>query len=164
MIKAIITDVDGVIIGNKKGYNFPRPTPEVQDAFKVLQKKGIPIVLCTGKASYVVEDTIRLLNLKNPHIGDGGTYIFDPLAKKVLKKYLVDPKIAKEVIRKGVERKLHMSITTTTDTFIDVSHKPHITEKRRQVLGKDIIVVPSLEKFAESVEILKILATTTNRK
>lgn len=164
MIKAIITDVDGVIIGDKKGFNFPHPTQEVQNAFKVIQKKGIPVVLCTGKASYVVENTIRLLELKNPHIGDGGTYIFDPLAKKILKKHLIDPKIAQDVIRRGLDKKLHMSITTTTDTFIDASHKPHITERRRQVLGKDLIVVPSLEKYAESVEILKILATTTSRE
>lgn len=161
MIKAIIIDVDGVIIGNKKGFNFPHPTSEVQSAFKTLQEKGIPIVLCTGKASYVAEDTIRLLELKNPHIGDGGAVIFDPMAGKILQNYVIETETAKELVRKGLESGLQMSINTIKDTFVDSSHRPEVTNKRAGVLDKQLIVVPSLEKHAESVDVLKVLAITT---
>lgn len=47
MIKAIIADVDGVIVGNRRGVNFPLPNKVVMQKLKDLHKKGIPIVLCT---------------------------------------------------------------------------------------------------------------------
>ncbi len=45
MIKAIILDVDGVIIGEKIGYNSPHPHPDVVTALKKVREKGIAICL-----------------------------------------------------------------------------------------------------------------------
>ena len=51
MIKAIITDIDGVIVGKKHGVNFPLPNDDVIQKLKNLHKTGFPIVLCTAKLS-----------------------------------------------------------------------------------------------------------------
>jgi len=40
-IKAIILDVDGVIVGDKAGYNAPYPPPEVINKLKQIREKGV---------------------------------------------------------------------------------------------------------------------------
>lgn len=79
MIKAIITDVDGVIVGDKKGVNFPLPNERVIERLKAIKKSGIPVILCTGKPTYATEDIIRKAELDNPHITDAGAFIYNPL-------------------------------------------------------------------------------------
>ncbi|HUQ85673.1 MAG TPA: HAD hydrolase family protein [Candidatus Limnocylindrales bacterium] len=59
MIKAIITDVDGVIIGEKIGYNSPHPHSAVLSALKDIRGKGIPVALCTAKPYYAILDIIK---------------------------------------------------------------------------------------------------------
>jgi len=46
MIKGLILDVDGVLIGRKKGYNWPEPHPLVIQTLKLLREKGIIVSLC----------------------------------------------------------------------------------------------------------------------
>ncbi|MGE5042191.1 MAG: HAD family hydrolase [Candidatus Levyibacteriota bacterium] len=159
MIRAIISDIDGVIIGNKKGFNFPKPNPEVMHALKTLNQKGIPVILCTGKASYVIENIIWEAHLDNPHIGDGGTLIFNPIKKEIIRKHTLETKLVQEIIKACVEKKIHISVNTLTDTFVDASHNPEITEKRSGVMEKQILVSPSLEKHVEELEVIKMLAT-----
>ncbi len=55
MVKLIITDVDGVIVGHKVGVNFPYPSQKVIEALKEV-KLSIPVVLCTGK--YLVAPSV----------------------------------------------------------------------------------------------------------
>jgi len=84
MIKAIITDVDGVIVGDKTGVNFPLPNATIIRKLKELKKSGIPIILCTGKPSYTINDIIIKAELDNPHISDAGFIdIVDYFIKKV---------------------------------------------------------------------------------
>jgi len=44
MIKAIILDVDGVIVGEKIGFNSPYPHPDVINRLKKIRQKGISLV------------------------------------------------------------------------------------------------------------------------
>ena len=71
MKKAIILDVDGVIIGEKKGVNTPHPHPDVMEKMQTIRSNGIPVVLCTAKPAFAIEYEIKEACLNNPHIADG---------------------------------------------------------------------------------------------
>ncbi len=49
MINAIILDIDGVIVGEKIGFNSPNPHPDVLKALPNVREKDIPIILCSAK-------------------------------------------------------------------------------------------------------------------
>jgi hydroxymethylpyrimidine pyrophosphatase-like HAD family hydrolase len=87
-IKAIILDVDGVIIGEKVGFNSPYPNEIVTNAMKTIQNSGIPISLCTAKPHFAIDKIIQDSDLDNVHITDGGGVIIDPIKNIVLKKIL----------------------------------------------------------------------------
>src|SRR3989338_9450622 len=74
-IKGIILDIDGVIIGQKIGFNSPSPHPDVIRALREIRLKGIFISLCTAKPHFAVDDIINLAKLDNLHISDGGSVI-----------------------------------------------------------------------------------------
>ena len=48
-IKALILDIDGVIVGQKKGFNSPHPHESVILALKKIKKNGTSISLCKQK-------------------------------------------------------------------------------------------------------------------
>ena len=84
MIKAILLDVDGVIIGEKIGYNSPHPHPDVIAVLKKIREKGIAVCLCTAKPHYSIAEEIKAPNLHNPHIADAGAVIIDPIDKIIV--------------------------------------------------------------------------------
>lgn len=159
MIKAIVTDVDGVIIGNKHGFNFPLPSTGVMEAFAQLKAKEMPVVFCTGKASYAINNLIQETGFNNPHIGDGGPLIFNPIESKIIKKHTLGSKLTKEIVTAFLLKNIHVSINTATDTIVDKTHNSSITEKRKGVLEKDLAVTDSLIDHTESVEVLKVTLT-----
>lgn len=161
MIKAVISDVDGVMIGNKKGLNFPLPTPEVMAAFKTLRERNIPLVLCTGKVSYSIENLIVMVGLDGPHIGDGGTLIFNPIQHQVIRKHVLDSKLVKELAHLFLENNFHFAVNTTQDTYVDKNHNSEITQKRSEVVEKDLVVTPSLLEEIDKLEVIKALVTLT---
>jgi hydroxymethylpyrimidine pyrophosphatase-like HAD family hydrolase len=98
-IKAIILDVDGVIIGEKVGFNSPYPNEIVTNAMKTIQNSGIPISLCTAKPHFAIDKIIQDSDLDNVHITDGGGVIIDPIKNIVLKKNIIPTDSAVTVIK-----------------------------------------------------------------
>src|SRR5438067_7712890 len=98
MIKAIITDIDGIIVGEKIGFNSPHPNNKVLHALRTIREKGIPICLCSGKPHYAIGEIIKRAKLHNPHITDGGAVTIDPIDNIIVEKHILDKKLAKEVL------------------------------------------------------------------
>ena len=88
MIKGIILDVDGVLVGGKQGYNWPGPNPDVISTLKKLREKEIIISLCTGKGTFAIKEIVEAAHLNNIHIGDGGAIVVDFLNNKTLGGFL----------------------------------------------------------------------------
>src|SRR3989344_5643561 len=107
MIKGIIIDIDGVIIGQKIGFNSPTPNPDVIRALREIRSKGIFISLCTAKPHFAVDDIIKLAKLDNLHISDGGSVIIDPINSVVVKKYVIEKQIAKDIIKTYLENDVY---------------------------------------------------------
>ena len=95
-IKGIILDVDGVIVGEKIGFNSPNPNIHVINKLKEIRKKGTPISLCTAKPHFSIGKIIKEAELNNYHIADGGSVIINPIDNTIVKKHVMDKKKEKE--------------------------------------------------------------------
>lgn len=157
MIKAIITDIDGVIVGKKQGRNFPLPNNTVINALHALRKKGIPVVICTAKFNHAVKEIILSADLRNPHITDGGALIIDPLDNTIVKKYVFEKELAQELVKKCIAEKIYTEVYGATEYFLQKDHVNEFTEKRIQILQKNPIAVDSLIDHMEKIEVIKII-------
>ena len=99
MNKAIILDIDGVIIGSKEGINTPLPTVKVIDKLRVIQDNGIPVCLCTGRASVGIVDIVKEIELDCYHITDCGAITLNPLTNKVFEKHLLESEEIEKIIK-----------------------------------------------------------------
>jgi len=164
MVKAAILDVDGVIIGEKKGYNFPDPHPDVINKLKQIRQKGIPIALCTAKPQFSINSLVKNIGLDNYHIADGGGVIVNPIQDKVVKKNLIEPELAKEVIEFFINKNTYTEYYTVYDYVIQKSQVSGITDKHIPILHQKPKVVNSLVKESTKSEITKIMLVSTDEK
>ena len=157
MIKAIILDVDGVIVGEKIGYNSPHPHKEVLQALKAVREKGIPIALCTAKPHYSIPEVIQGANLHNPHIADAGAVIIDPIDNIIVEKHVLDKKLAKEVLQTCLQNNIYVEFYTVDDYFIQEDEASEITEKHIHILQRKPIFVKNIVEESEKCDITKIM-------
>lgn len=156
-IKAIILDVDGVIIGEKIGYNSPYPNEKVTEALKTIQNSGVPISLCTAKPHFAIDKIIQDSDLDNVHITDGGGVIIDPIKKLVLKKNIIPNNSATSVIKALLNAGVYTEFYTVDDYFIQSSQFGEITGKHAHVIQSQPKQVESLIAEAMKSEITKIM-------
>ncbi|MCI8285839.1 MAG: HAD hydrolase family protein [Firmicutes bacterium] len=156
MKKAIILDVDGVIIGEKKGVNTPHPHTDVMAKMKEVRASGVPVVLCTAKPAFAIEYEIKEACLDNPHIADGGGLLVDNTGK-VYEKYTLETGLAKEVIQTLFSKKVYTEVYTADDYIIQADQEGDITDKHAFVLQRRPQVVESLLDFCDTHEISKIM-------
>ncbi|MEI7579917.1 MAG: HAD family hydrolase [bacterium] len=119
MIKLIVLDVDGILIGTKQGYNRPFPSPKVIKYLKELQDKGIPISLCTGKASFATKLLAEKADLNNFHITDAGSLLMDMLTNKVLKIHQISSEKIIELINLTEKYQVFWELFTAENWYID---------------------------------------------
>lgn len=159
-IKAIILDVDGVIVGEKIGHNSPNPHPDVISAMKKIQNSGIPIVLCTAKPSFAIQNIIESADLNNFHITDGGGVVVDSLSKKILSKHIIPKDVVKDILSTLLAAYVYTEIYTTSNYIIQKSQNGDITSKHELVLQALPTQVESLIAESENVEVVKIMPIT----
>lgn len=157
MIKGIILDIDGVIIGQKIGFNSPTPHADVIKALREIRSKDIFISLCTAKPHFAVDNIIELAKLDNLHISNGGSVIVDPINSVVVKKFVIEKQAAKDVIKAYLENNVYTEFYTEGNYFIQKNQDSEITKKHLHILQKNPTEVDSLVKESSSNEITKIM-------
>lgn len=162
MVKLIVLDVDGVIVGNKKGVNFPFPNQPVINALKEIRQKGIPIVLCSGKSQKALIPIIEQANLQNPHIVDSGAIIIDPLANKPPQAFTIDKDIVSDLLTECLNKRFYTEMYTTTDYYIQRDLICDFTSKHAAILQKEAIVVDSLKDIISDKGVVKFMAFAMN--
>ncbi len=158
MVKLIVLDVDGVIVGNKKGVNFPFPSQPVLNALNDISNQGIPIVLCSGKSQKALIPIIEQANLKNPHIVDSGAIIIDPLANKAPKAFPIEKDIVSNLLTDSLNKHFYTEIYTPTDYFIQRDLICDFTQKHASILQKEAVIVDSLKDIISDQEVVKFMA------
>ena len=161
MKKAIILDVDGVIIGEKKDVNTPHPHPAVIEKLKAVRMSGIPIVLCTAKPAFAIEYEIKEACLDNPHIADGGGLLVDNDGV-VAKQYPLDSEIAGQVVAALLAKNIYTEVYTADQYYIQESQKGNMTDRHNFVLQRSPVTVPNLVEFCRTANITKIMQIVAN--
>lgn len=156
-VKAVILDIDGVIIGKKRGFNFPDPHKDVIKKLRQVRQKGIPIALCTAKPQFSITALVKKLGLNNYHITDGGGVIVNPIEDKVIKRNLIDSRLAKEVVEFFISKNTYVEFYTVYDYVIQKSQVSEITDKHTPILHQEPRIVDLLPVESEKAEITKIM-------
>src|SRR5215213_8024198 len=150
-------DVDGVIVGKKRGVNFPLPNPIVIQKLKELSQKGIPVILCTAKFNYAIHGIIKSAELKNPHITDGGALIIDLLADKIIKKSVFNKKLAENVAKNCLAENIYLETYGIENYFLQKFQINNFTQNRAELLQKDPQMVDSLIEQIDQSDIIKFI-------
>jgi hydroxymethylpyrimidine pyrophosphatase-like HAD family hydrolase len=165
MIEAVILDVDGVIVGNTKGINFPQPSDIILQKMHDIRNKGIPVILCTGKFVYTILPIIFKAHLTNPHIADGGGIIIDPLGKnKIVEKYTLERTLAIEIIKTCLKNAIYVELYTTDTYYVQKNYLCEITKKHIAILEKEPELVDSIIDIAETNDLIKIMPVLKNEE
>jgi len=164
MIKGIILDIDGVIIGKKKGYNFPKPHPDVIKKLKEIQQSGIPITLCSAKAYFAFEDIIKAAELDTYHVADGGALIIDAASKRAAEEHILDSTLVDNVISKLNETDTYIELYTFKNWYVREGIHPEWIESGRKILQREPIILVDLLEDLNTKEVTKLIAIIKDEK
>lgn len=164
MIKGIILDVDGVIVGEKIGFNSPYPDPKVIQRLKEIREKGIVISLCTAKPYRSVEKIISDSGLSNLHITDGGSVIINPINHEVLEKHVIDKLESLKILNICLRNDIYTEFYSVDNYFIQSNQKSELTNIHAHVLQMKPEIVSSLIEEAEKQEIVKMMPIAKNEE
>ena len=163
-IKGIILDIEGVIVGEKIGFNSPSPHPDVISALKQIKSKGIPISLCTAKPHFAIKDIIENAELDNLHITDGGGVIIDPIDNVILKSNIIDSDIAIKILETYISNNVYTEFYTVDDYFIQKNEECDITKQHTHVLQQEPKILESIIDSAKSNKLTKIMPIAKNQE
>ncbi len=163
-IKGIILDVDGVIIGEKKGRNFPFPNQEVINSLKKAKSKGIKISLCTAKPFFAIKKIVEDAKLDNPHITDGGSVVINPIKNQILSSHFIETSLAQKVMDVYLKNQVYAEFYTLDDYFLQKDQACELTKKHAEILQKQPKKVFSLLKEASNKRITKIMPVAKNEQ
>jgi len=152
----MILDVDGVIVGGKKGYNWPSPHPDVIAALKNLRRQGMIISLCTGKGTFAIRDIVLDARLDNIHIGDGGAIVVDFINNRIIDKHIIDKEIVQKIVKSLLKKNVYVELYTVDGYYIQKDAISDITRKHAAILYRDPVLLESLENDANKLEVTKI--------
>lgn len=157
MIKGMIIDVDGVIVGEKHGINFPDPNSKVIERLKDIHAKGIPITLCTAKPHAAIQKIVDDARLNNLHITQGGGVVIDPLDNVILKAHTINKEAARHIMQICLGRGTYVEFYSPEAYFAQENQVSDITPLHTSILGVEPVIVPSLINEADKHDIVKIM-------
>lgn len=165
MIRGLILDIDGILVGEKIGYNSPWPHPVVTEKIRAIHASGIPVTLCTGKPHYAVGKLIRDCQLDTPHITDGGAIIIDPITDTIIKKHMMDKDLARDLVRVYLEADMYVEVYTPETYIIQTSqYRESLTPVHTHVLQTEPARVDSLLADIENREVIKVMPIATDEE
>ena len=164
MIKGIILDIDGVIVGEKIGFNSPNPNIAVLDRLKQISASGIPVVLCTAKPHFSITSIINGANLNNYHITDGGGVIINQIENEIVKKHVIDTNLANQVLSMYLDNNVYTEFYTVDNYVVQDNQVCGITKQHSHILQCEPKLVSSLVDESNLSEITKIMPIALNEE
>jgi HAD superfamily hydrolase (TIGR01484 family) len=156
-IKAIITDVDGVMVGDKEGVDFPLPHKDVLNTLNRISKSGVPIVLCTAKFGNAIKEIALQADLHNPHITDGGAVIIDWLDHKLIAEHCLDTQLVADYVKTCLDQDIYTEIYTLDNIYIEHSQHRTFIARRSKIIQTKLVVVSSLLEIVSQQNIIKVI-------
>lgn len=159
-IKAVILDVDGVVVGDRKGFNAPYPPQEVIDKLKQIKEKGIYIILCSAKPYYSVKKIVDEACLFNIQTALAGAILINPSNLEVIKKHIIDNNISADIAKNFIKNNIYTEVYTAEKYYIQKKQKNEVTKLHNFTLSFEPIMVDNLVSLINKKEIVKILPVT----
>ncbi len=163
-IKAIILDVDGVIVGDRAGFNAPYPPTEVINKLKQIRENGVYVILCSAKPYYSVKKIVDDAHLSNIQTALAGAILVDPSNLEITKKHVIDSTVTLDLTKKFLSNNIYTEVYTTDKYYIQKEQKNEITDLHNFTLSFEPIMVDSLIDQVKKSEIVKILPVTKTIK
>lgn len=157
MIKGIILDVDGVIIGEKIGFNSPYPHQDVIARLRGIKAKGIPVILCTAKPHYAIKKVVNDAKLNNLHITDGGGVIIDPIDGTILESHTIEEELARSVVQAYLDVNVYTEAYKVNEYLLQKSQATDLTDVHTHILQYKPTLVDSLPSTIKDLEVVKIM-------
>lgn len=115
MIKMIVTDIDGTILGKRL-----KVSENVKKCFQELIKKNIKIVLATGRMYLATEPLAQEIGLIDPVICYQGGYIREITQNKtILRQILIDQTTTRKIIEEIKKEKIHINLYADDKLFVE---------------------------------------------
>lgn len=161
MIKAIVLDIDGVVIGNLPGVNFPYPSRKVSETLQEIHKKGIPVSFLTGKTTFAAWENISKIGIDNPHIADGGAVIFNPIQNKIIKKEVLEHEDLIKLLNL-LGKDAYVNIFTIKNYYLLKTLVNDYTKKYENFIGKSPVLIDNYLDLIKDEEISKVNISAFN--
>ncbi|HLD24976.1 MAG TPA: HAD hydrolase family protein [Patescibacteria group bacterium] len=157
MVRSLVLDIDGVLVGEKIGINTPYPHQHVISRLASIRAKGIPVVLCTAKPHYSIIQIIESAHLTNPHITLAGGVVIDPIKDRILESHPFPKQIAKDIIRVCLQHNFYTEVYARDTYYILRSQQYELTKIHTHILQKKPGLVDSFDQMVEKQDVYKIL-------
>lgn len=164
MIKAIVLDVDGVLVGTKEGINFPDPHPDIINAIRKINKNGIPVSLCSARPNFSMTNLIDLLELKTLHIANNGAVLFNQ-QENIFKINHLEHDLAIEMVEQAEKEKIYTEVFTRDKYMIQKGYENQNTiELAKLRLTFPELVENIIDETIKSEVIRIMFVVDTNKK
>ena len=157
MIRALILDIDGVMVGEKIGYNSPYPHPDVTSRLAKIREAGIPVILCTAKPHYSILPIIESAHLNNVHITYAGAVIIDPLSDTIIESHPMQRKMTLDLLTTFIQHDFYTELYALNDYYILRRQVNDLTRIHTHILQHEPILVDSLSEIASAQESFKVM-------
>lgn len=163
MIKAIVLDIDGVIVGTKEGQNFPHPSQKVSSALRKIHDKGIPVSFLTAKPAFAAAENIKAVGIDNPHIADGGATVFNPIRNQIIQSNAIPTDTIVQLLR-SLPNNTNVDLFSSDGYYHQASLKNEFTMLYTNFVGRAPVFTDDLEAVAKKERITKINIIAFNDK
>lgn len=164
MIKSIITDIDGVIVGSKADYNFPTPHPAVLERLKAINDSGIVVSLCTVKPYFAITDIVEGAGLSGLQITQGGGVIINATDGSIVKAHKLDNTVAQAIVRTCLDNDCYVEAHTEMEYYAQSSQRSDTTVMHTSIYQRDPVFVDSLLQTVQTNNIVKIMPIPRNEQ
>lgn len=114
-IKMVATDIDGTILKYSGEFN-----PEVIECIKDLDKRGIKVVIVTGRMHQSAKKIADQLGLKNAVVSYQGALVKDNTPKQnTLYERYIPAQTAKKIIQWGHNENIHMNLYMNDKLYVE---------------------------------------------
>jgi len=112
-------------------------------AITTLRELGCEVVLASGRRHEDILPVYHELDLTAPVISSDGILVKQPLSEEIFYEQLVEPAVARELIREGLEREYSIYVYHSESAFFShhdeyTSRYQHVTRSRKPILHKNL--------------------------
>lgn len=158
-IKAVVLDIDGVVVGGIEGINFPHPSAKIKKALLKVRDGGVSVSFLSGKGTFAAAKNARAVGLNNAHISDGGATIFNSITGEIIESKAIGAETVRKLLA-ALPSNTYINIFTPQQYFLQRSLQNSFTPKYSRIAMTEPTLIDNLDSIINKVLISKINIAT----